>query len=119
MMASLSLTSAPKEKKGSKITPSVYGEYSKTAKKYSLFITPSSQEELDRYCFSAVGYGSTVYLKRECKTSHRGARIEVKTDEAYVMKTAKEGFLIPTTSTTLYSESIIDAWKREPVTING
>jgi len=119
MMANLSLTSAPKEKKGSKIIPSVYGEYSKTAKKYSLFITPSSQEELDRYCFSAVGYGSTVCLKRECKTSHRGARIEVKTDEAYVMKTAKEGFLIPTTSTTLYSESIIDAWKREPVTING
>ena len=64
MMANLSLTSAPKEKRGSKITPSVYGEYSKTAKKYSLFITPSSQEELDRYCFSAVGYGSTVCLKK-------------------------------------------------------
>ena len=58
-------------------------------------------------------------LKKNCKTSHRGVRIEVKTDKAYVMKIAKEGFLIPTTFITLYSESILDVWKREPVTLHG
>ena len=100
MMANLSLTTEQREERGSKTIPSIHGEYSKAAKKNSFFIAPRSQEELGRYCFSVVGQVSTVYLKKGCKTSHRRAHIEVKTNDAYVMKTAKEGLLITTTSTT-------------------
>ena len=49
MMANLSLTTVQREGRDSKIIPSIHGEYSKAAKKYSLFIIPNSHEELDRY----------------------------------------------------------------------
>ena len=51
--------------------------------------------------------------------AHRGDRIEVKTNKAYVMMMLTECFLNPNTSTTLYAEAIIDAWRREPVTLQG
>ena len=66
MMANLSLVGMPKQEEGNTVIPTAYGEYSKIDKKYSLFITPSSQEELESFCFKNVGQGSYMCIRQGC-----------------------------------------------------
>jgi len=95
------------------------GECSKSLKKYSLFVSPNSQDELERYCFFAIGQGVTFCLKKDCTTSHRGSsRIEIKINEGIIMKTKSEGFLTPRTATSKFNSEVIQAWQRESMILS-
>ena len=72
----------PKEETSSEPLLTNSGELSKSLKKYNLFVSPSSQDELERYCFCAIGQGVKFCLKKDCSTSHRGSsHIEVRVNE--------------------------------------
>ena len=85
-----SLTTFPKLKISSETLPTNYGEYSKVNTKYHLFIASYSQEELERFCFCAIGQWVTFCLNKDYKTSHCGSSyIEVKMDEGCYKMSAK------------------------------
>ena len=85
---------------------------------YKLVVTPYLPEEKNKLCFGCIGQGRSICLNIDCKTAHRGSKLEVKSGEAFVLKSKGAGFFTPRITTDSINPVTIQVWLREPTSLS-
>ena len=78
-------------------------------KRYSLFIAPKFQKELQLFCFTEMNDGSTFCTDRNCRVNHRGAaeKVTVLPNQVFIRSTKNRAFKDPSVSSDKWSDDFL------------
>ena len=64
------------------------------SRRYRLYVAPTSIGELRNICFTSIGSGTTICVKRSCKDQHRGGAINVTPSQGFILKSRERVFAV-------------------------
>jgi hypothetical protein len=77
-------------------------------KLFKLFLVEASRAEEESYCFSFIGKGATMCMKRGCATNER---VIYKDGTLLIMKGPEVAFSDPTLEAVLLSDGLLKLWR--------
>jgi hypothetical protein len=78
--------------------------------RYSIFVFPASQEDMQEICCKKVGHGATMCVKKNCTINHRGLKIINKNGCIVVARNSETVILDPSTHHTNETTELIENW---------